>query len=494
MNSKIKMPVILKIAARNLIEHKTKTLIIGAIVAIGVFVLILGNSILDTATAGIQKNYIENFTGDIILSAESEGGISFFSMEQMMSGDDEAGIIPDYFELADYLESSSLAENWSPVISGMATTTFSANIMMPTQIFGIDIDKYTGMFPDNLEILSGRKLHPGEEGIMLSELSAKLFNEEFGRFPAAGDTIQLTANTNRAGLKIRELPWVGTIKYKNSETNPMLSMICLTDFGSLRAMLGMNLAAETVELTESEQEIMGDFDDADLFSGGLFDTETSTTASAGMLLESLGDRSDVEALYLKDSGEWNFITITLPAGTRSAAAIDSLIKDFEERGWNIQVNNWLDGAGTQARMTYTIKTIFNIIILIIAIVAVIIIMNTLVISITERIPEIGTMRAIGAQKSFVRNMVVCETGMITLIFGLIGIIAASTVITILGTRGIALDNIFLRMLLGGSELHPVIYIKTLLIDLAGVIIVGVAASLYPTAVALRINPVTAMQS
>jgi putative ABC transport system permease protein len=213
-----------------------------------------------------------------------------------------------------------------------------------------------------------------------------------------------------------------------------------------------------------------------------------------MLLESLGDRSDVEALYLKDSGEWNFITITLPAGTRSAAAIDSLIKDFEERGWNIQVNNWLDGAGTQARMTYTIKTIFNIIILIIAIVAVIIIMNTLVISITERIPEIGTMRAIGAQKSFVRNMVVCETGMITLIFGLIGIIAASTVITILGTRGIALDNIFLRMLLGGSELHPVIYIKTLLIDLAGVIIVGVAASLYPTAVALRINPVTAMQS
>lgn len=496
MSSRKTMPVILKIAARNLTEHKTKTLIIGAIVAIGMFVLILGNSILDTATAGIQENYIGNFTGDVILSAESEGGISFFPFEQMMSSDGgDSGIVPEYFELEEYLNENGYDSSWSPLISGIATVRFSEDLMMPLQLFGIDVDRYTNLFPDNLDVISGRMLEPGEEGIMLSEVAFKLFKEAHGREPAKGDYIELTSNTDRAGLKISELPYVGTIKFKNSEINPMLPMICLTDYSSLRAMLGMNLAVETVQLTETEEEIIGEFSTDALFSsGGLFDSGTETSSNAESMLEILSDRSDVEALYLEDSGEWNFISLSLPAGTSQNAAMKQLSADFEELGWNIQVNSWLDGAGAQARMTYTIKTVFNVIILIIAIVAVIIIMNTLVISITERIPEIGTMRAIGAQKGFVRNMVICETGIITLVFGLIGIAAASAIIAILGSRGINLDNIFLRMLLGGSELRPVISIGTLLTDLVGVIVVGIAASLYPTAIALRINPVTAMQS
>jgi len=37
------MPVLVKIAIRNLREHKSKTLIIGIIIAIGITVMLLGN-------------------------------------------------------------------------------------------------------------------------------------------------------------------------------------------------------------------------------------------------------------------------------------------------------------------------------------------------------------------------------------------------------------------------------------------------------------------
>ena len=496
MENKKSAPVIWKIAARNLTEHKTKTLIIGAIVAVGMFALILGNAILDTATAGIEKNYIENFTGDVILSGETEGDISFFPFEQMRGGSAESPIVQDYFKLEEYLNGSDMIENWSPIITGMATMMFTDEIMMPTQIFGVDIEKYRASFPDNMEIIDGRLLEPGEEGIMLSTTAVAMFEEAFGRKPAAGDMIEMMTTTDRAGMKINELPYVGTFKYHNSESSPMLPMICLTDYSSLRSMLGMNLAAETVELSSEEESFIGGFADDDLFGGGLFVDVSSEDGgkSADEIFAEISDRSDVEALRLEDSGEWNFITIKLADGTSSKAALQQFSTNFEASGWDIQVNDWLTGAGGQAQMTYTLKTVFNVIIAVIAIVAVIIIMNTLVISITERIPEIGTMRAIGAQKGFVRMMILAETFIITVIFGLIGILAASGVLAGLNISGISFDNIFLRMLLGGSELHPVIKVQTLLVDFIGIIAIGAAASLYPTAVALRINPVTAMAS
>ncbi len=64
-----------------------------------------------------------------------------------------------------------------------------------------------------------------------------------------------------------------------------------------------------------------------------------------------------------------------------------------------------------------IRIVFSVAILIVAIVAIIIIMNTLVISVIERTGEIGTMRALGAQKPFVWLMFLVETLTVTIVFG-----------------------------------------------------------------------------
>ena len=139
------------------------------------------------------------------------------------------------------------------------------------------------------------------------------------------------------------------------------------------------------------------------------------------------------------------------------------------------------------------KIVFNVVIIVIAVVAVIIIMNTLVISVTERISEIGTMRAIGARKGFVRRMIGAETVTLAFVFGGAGVVLALLLLLlILGATGIRASNLFLRILFGGEVLRPVISLGSVAFSLLMVAAIGVLSSLYPLAVALRISPRQAM--
>jgi len=75
------MPVTLRIAFRNLFEHKSKSIIIGILLALGAFVLVLGNSFIDASRQGIRTAFTDNYTGDVFVSGISaEGEVSLFGV------------------------------------------------------------------------------------------------------------------------------------------------------------------------------------------------------------------------------------------------------------------------------------------------------------------------------------------------------------------------------------------------------------------------------
>jgi putative ABC transport system permease protein len=78
--------------------------------------------------------------------------------------------------------------------------------------------------------------------------------------------------------------------------------------------------------------------------------------------------------------------------------IASLNLWFAQEGIDALAADWKAAAGPFASSIDVVRIVFNIAIIIVAVVAVIIMMNTLVISVIERTGEIGTMRALGAQK------------------------------------------------------------------------------------------------
>ena len=121
-------------------------------------------------------------------------------------------------------------------------------------------------------------------------------------------------------------------------------------------------------------------------------------------------------------------------------------------------------------------------------------MNTLVISVIERTPEIGTMRALGAQKKFIWKMFIFETFSITIVFGILGILLAFLIIWILNMIGIPATNTFLEILFAGKELHPQISGMSVATSMIAVCIVGFIAHLYPVSVALKIQPIRAIHA
>jgi putative ABC transport system permease protein len=70
------MPVLIRIAFRNLLEHKAKSLIIGVLLALGVVILVVGNSFMDTAARGVKDTFIGNYTGDIFIAARAKVPVS----------------------------------------------------------------------------------------------------------------------------------------------------------------------------------------------------------------------------------------------------------------------------------------------------------------------------------------------------------------------------------------------------------------------------------
>ncbi len=133
--------------------------------------------------------------------------------------------------------------------------------------------------------------------------------------------------------------------------------------------------------------------------------------------------------------------------------------------------------------------------LVIAVVATIIIMNTLVIAITERMAEIGTMRAIGgAQKGFVRRMVLIETLLLSGIPGGWWDRPGWLVLLTLNIVGLEASNAFYEIIFGGPVLRPELSVSAVVMSLVVVVIVGVISSTYPTSIVMRTSPLKAMES
>ena len=194
------MGVIWKLAFRNLRQHKTKTLIIGVIISIGIAVLVVGNSLLDTATAGIKQAYVDNYTAHIIVTGRHRGDLSLFGSNSM---DEGIPMIPEFEKVLEFVSSLPEVEAYSPQATNQVVISVGDKVRGFAQLFGIEPTLYRSMFSNNLELIEGEFLAPGEEGILLSEKTAKQVSRKLDRPVAPGDSLLLTGMSLTSGTRIR---------------------------------------------------------------------------------------------------------------------------------------------------------------------------------------------------------------------------------------------------------------------------------------------------
>ena len=66
------MKEIFRLALRNLSEHKSKTIIISLFLVFGMAIVVLGNSFLESINRGLEKDFRQNYTGDLVISIQPE--------------------------------------------------------------------------------------------------------------------------------------------------------------------------------------------------------------------------------------------------------------------------------------------------------------------------------------------------------------------------------------------------------------------------------------
>lgn len=492
------MGTIEKIAIRNLKEHKAKSLIVGILIAVGVMVLILSNSILDSAEEGSKKVFIENYTGHLLVAKKMDkGSVSAFGYEsggmQGPGSSQENPTIPQYGKVYEYLNTLEDVVAVNSETAGLGTLIKFSEGMDEgafSMFWGIDPDTYINMFPDNIDIIEGEFLKSNEQGVMLNEKVINDIKKELDREVKVGDII--TLQSFGSGMKIHEVQLKGIYKYKNG--NATVMQMSLIDVESYRILARMIVGTtDVIDVTDEELELLDDdFDFDTMFSD---EVEESFTDESFDFDEVLGDLSQREALTKPSTGTWTFILLKLD----NISKVDKVKSQIDawalENDINLEVKTWLTSAGSTGDTIKYAKVIINILIIIVSIVTIIIIMNTLVVSIIERTSEIGTMRAIGANKSFIRKMFITETLTISMVFGTIGIMIGLILLLIFNKVGISFGgNILFEAIFAGERLHPVTSVSTILNGFVVSFFIGIISSLYPVSVALRIDPIKAIQS
>ena len=161
-------------------------------------------------------------------------------------------------------------------------------------------------------------------------------------------------------------------------------------------------------------------------------------------------------------------------------------------GQKIDITIWSDEISFVLWVTTALDMVAFFVIAVLAVIIIGGIMNSMWMSVRERTKEIGTMRAIGAQKPFIIQLFVFEAIMLGVFSSLVGVIFGGCLLTILNLLEIPITNDGVRLFLMSNTfkviVHPWQLLSTMVL-FGG--ITGVAA-LYPALKASQLRPVDAL--
>lgn len=503
--------ILFRMAYGNLFLHKAKSILLGTIMCLGIAVLFVGNSLIDTAIGGLKKMFVEGYTGDVMVTGPTSFPTTIFGET---AGGEE--VIPHIAAFSSYSERLSADRNVAatlPMLSGQVAMGLGEQVIGQGSTFGVDIADYRNFFSGNISLVEGQwPSGGGQAWIIISEMSAQMLSGAAGKKIGAGEKIVLSALGDTAGTVIREVEVTGIVKFNQSSQE--LAKISLVDADTMRDLLGFaSLRDGQIVLSEKQAEFVEAFDPEALFGdeagadviadpekegivsegGGFVDPFLSAVAAKDVVAEDAAAASGVAALSAPPEPAWQFILIRLGSGVNAARFMDGLKTFATGLDQSVHVQDWVAGAGAVARTAVTIRLVFDLMVSIVAVIVIMITMNVLVVSISERVPEIGTLRALGAKKRFIRRMILLETSFLAIIAGLAGVFLGYLALMVLRRSGIEAPNLFFEAIFAGKKLVPSISAGAALRAFLWIFGMSILSSLYPIAIALRIRPVVAMQ-
>lgn len=448
----------------------------------------LGNSILVQSNAGLKKAYIDNFTGDAMIKVPTDLPVSIFGAFTPSIGEYfTIPELPDIEKLRNLVGQNSAVQDSIPLLSGLSEMRVD-KYQKAIALFGIDPDHYFDFF-EGLQLIEGESL-VDSRGFFITEARVEQINSQLGRSITIGEPILLTSYSE-GSFKIRELPLAGILRYAHSSR--ALDEVALVDAQTLRELNSVSLSVDSDYRADGAEISLleSDFDALFGASDFSFDKEQEVEDN-GSVFDNLSGRMAEGNSAPVDlaSGGWHFLLVRFRDGVNPGSALKSLNRQIESE--NLEAVNWRDAAGLSALLVVLLRIVFNGGFILVLCAGVIAIVNILVISVIERTGEIGTLRAIGASRSYVRKLLSLENLILALLSAFLGILIASVILFASNTAEITLSNSLLKSLFSNTVLNVNFSVYVAFWSLGVALVLAVISSWFPITMALRIQPMRAI--
>lgn len=499
------MKLVLTIAWRNILRHKGKSLVIGVILFTGALLMTVGNGVIAGMARGVEKNIIDGFMGDVVLMSDEQKSDNI--LLNLMGASIEP--VHTYKIIREVLRAQPYVAKWLPAGKNLAMI-LNENDATPMALYliGADLAAYREMFPDNFTVIEGTYpsgagralLMPNfqrgeiynysntwflsETGGVVKENLKKEALEELATLRLSSSIVLMGMASGINSTTDIRFPIKGVIKY--GALDQIFGHFAIVDLESYRECLGYLTAADMAAQVPQEEKKLLALEGESLDS--LFGEELLAEAPGAA---PKAPAAAAPAVSIED-GAYNLVFIKLRPGVNSGDAIERLNAALTAAGVKVRAVPWNKASGPIGGMALIIGGALFIFVMLLFSVAVIIIVNTLTMSALERAPELGMMRAVGAQKPFIAGMFLGETAILSSLFGGLGIALGVIAVRVIPLLKISTNNDMLQLLYGGNIFSPILSLSAIALTILQLAAVTVIAALYPMRVAARITPLDAV--
>jgi len=336
-----------------------------------------------------------------------------------------------------------------------------------------------------------------------------------------GDTLTIKAFTRSGYVQSVNVPVYGTFEFQGLEKSTLAGALNLMDLVSFRELYGFMTGEKLAEIKALQKaagarEINRDNAEAELFGSAPAPDKGEDKAPAGRKIEatttpgvapvmhdlgeSLGGKLEREEarsrVFPADEVQRGVVlnaAVILKDPKKIRETMAAIEAQGKADGLALKAIDWQTAAGLIGQFINVIRMVLYIAILIIFLIALVIINNALVMATLERVREIGTLRAIGAQRRFILTMLVIESLVVGAIFGGLGAGLGALLVKFIGKIGIPAKSDVWFFFFSGPRLHPFIGTSNIVAAFIIVLLVSAFSSFYPAWLAMRVTPRQAMQ-
>jgi ABC-type lipoprotein release transport system permease subunit len=502
------MDLVIKIAWRNIQRHRGKSLVIGIIIFLGALIMTIGNGVISGMEKGLRENVMNRFTGQIVIISNNQvtDNVIFTPMGK------DVEVITGYDKIKKVLEGRDYIERFMPAAKGLVLLLNENGDVGYSLVLGVKFEDYQKMFLHNVNLVEGKLLKNDGRGVLISSGNRKRIYDELGFWivpdgSRADKKYSLPEGYKQGeSLDVREslvlmggsmentsrdlkVDVTGIMKYEYLDE--FWKNFSIMDIESFREAFQYVTSSDTMIEIPAEKKKILEADNLDNLFGDTLVQKTVTTGKKYDITSLMGKKVVQKKLDV-DSGAYNLVFIKLKDAGRIGKSLDDLNAKLKAVKAEARAISWKAAVGQLADTAMIMRGVATGFVLLIFFVAIIIIMNTLSMAALERVSEIGMMRAVGAQKSFIAGMFFAETAMISIVFGGAGILAGIGGVYLLDLLKISTDNHVLVLLFGGNVFRPGLDFIDILFGVFELVVVTIIATLYPLKVARGITPLDAI--